>query len=254
MIVLLSISCLSACQPVDVPTITPYAFVTATLRPTATPVTPTVTPTLPPATPREATIPPTMPPTYGPTPTPMPEVTATIPGISGEPCSAGAQGIFRPIYEGDPGLPSALGCPTAPTKGTYPQIWPVDIIYQPCERGHLVWLSNLGWFAGRVIYVLLDDLTYTRYDDTFDPNLDPAGGNASVPAGLYEPLGALGKVWRETPGLRERIGFGTAPASQARSEMMMFQYGEMLSIPQNGIVFVFKRGTPNTWSVYSIGQ
>jgi hypothetical protein len=130
----------------------------------------------------------------------------------------------------------------------------VDIIYQPCERGHLVWLSNLGWFAGRVVYVLLDDLTYSRYDDTYDPNFDSPGGNAILPAGLYEPLEALGKVWRETPGLRERIGFGTAPASQSRSEMMMFQYGEMLSVPQNGIVFVFKRGNPNVWSVYSVSQ
>lgn len=241
------------------PTITPYPFITATPRPVYSP-TPPPTPTLlPSATPTGPTATPTAtltrPPTFGPTETPTPEVTATIPGISDEPCEHRPEAEFLAVYESDPGLPPALGCPTAPPEAEEPpRVWPVEVRYQPFERGHMLWLSNVGWLEGRVIYILLDDLTYTRQDDTFDPHEDPSSGNFLPPAGLYEPRDALGKVWRETPGLRERIGYGTGPERPITATMQMFQYGEMIYLPPLNTVFVFKRGQPGTWSAYQPGS
>lgn len=114
----------------------------------------------------------------------------------------------------------------------------------------MLWLSNLGWFDAKVIYVLLDDLTYTRHDDTFDPNADPSSGNYLPPTGLYEPVDTLGKVWRTSPGLKDRLGFATEPEVMINTKMQMFEYGEMIHIPPTDVVFVFKRGVSNTWSVH----
>lgn len=235
------------------PTATPFQFITATPRPTVTPMpgttstrtpipfVPTATPTLKPAF--------TFTPSPSPTETPTPEFTVTILGI----CDHRPEGVFLEVYSSDPGLPTSLGCPTSPPDSEDPPTtWPTRAIYQSLERGHLLWLSNIGWYEGKVIYVMLDDLTYTRHDDTFDPDVDPSSGRYRPPEGLYEPIDALGKIWRTVPGLKEQLGYGTAPPVVVDTRMQMFQYGEMVHIPQVEVVFVFKRGEPNTWALYTL--
>ncbi len=243
------------------PTATSFPFVTATTRPSATPTVPTETP-IPTATifiPTATHTPrPTVTPTFTPSLTPEAtwtpdlDLTATMLSIGGAVCPNLPEGVFLAVYVGDPHLSAALGCPTAP-GGETPHVWPVQAIYQPFERGHMVWLSNVGWFEGKVIYVMLDDLTYTRRDDYYHPHFDPVSENLNPPEGLYEPVEALGKMWRETPGLQERIGFGTAPESRVETQMQMFQYGEMVHLPPIQVVFAFKRGERTLWSHHSVG-
>jgi hypothetical protein len=249
---------LGSCQsfaletPPAVPTSTPFQFVTATPKPS---------PTVPPATrtafPTSTPLPPT--PTFTATldltavylathsrSTYTP--TATETGF----CATAPEGVFLQVYLSDPGLPSLLSCVTAPANSSDPPyIWPVDVIYQPFERGHMLRLSNVGWFSSPVVYVALDDSTYVRYGDTYDPLNGPSSTEES-PEGLFAPTGALAKIWRNTDGLKERIGFGTAQEVLSEgSQMQMFVYGEMVYIQAINTMFVFKRGTPNTWSLYS---
>src|SRR5574341_460795 len=158
--------------PTPLPSITPYAFVTATPRPSPIPTQPTPTPHLtatprvfgvvatPSATAAEPTV------TRTPTRTPIP--TVTIAGIAAQPCEGLPVGVFRAIYFSDPGLPSGLGCPTSPDAGA-PRAWSVQIRYQTFERGHMLWLSNVGGFNSPAIFALLEESTYTRHDDTYSP-------------------------------------------------------------------------------------
>jgi hypothetical protein len=241
--------------PTSLPTITPFAFLTATPRPSPVPTRLTDTPVPSPTariffvapTPSPASAEPTV--TRTPTRTPIP--TVTIAGIADQPCEVLPVAVFRTVWLSDPGLPSGLGCPTSPDEQA-PRAWPVQIRYQTFERGHMLRLSNVGWFNSPVIYALLEDSTYTRHDDTYSPGFDPVQGGPTPPEGLYRPTEALGKVWREAPGLSEAIGFATGPPIDSPSEMQLFAYGEMLSIPAVGAVFVFKLGDPGSWSIYAV--
>jgi len=111
-----------------------------------------------------------------------------------------------------------------------------------------LWLSNLGWFeSSRVVYVLLDDGTYQRYDDTYNPGVDRPSGGPDAPPDLYQPQEYLGKVWRTIPGLIEGMGFGSGPEVLAETEMQLYVSGEVVAVPSVGGAFVFMRGAPNRW-------
>ncbi len=234
-----------------VPTNTPYPFVTATPRPspTAATPTPTHTPT------------PTYTPTFTPTPTEgasptlteTPTSTLTKTPTPAEPrCLAQPTGPIREVYERDLALRVAIGCVITPDTRTQPQVWTVEVQYQPMERGHMLWLSNVGWYEGHAIYVMLSDQTYTRYDDTYIEGVDRSEGGPPAPDGLYQPRESLGKVWRIIPGLIEQIGFGTQPETRVKAEMQLYQFGEMVYLPEINAVFAFWRSSQNIWNLYPL--
>lgn len=83
------------------------------------------------------------------------------------------------------------------------------------EHGRMIWLAETrrpDSTSGPQVLVLYDDGACHQYDDTWaegEPETDPA---IVPPAGMLQPARGLGKVWRERPGLRERLGWATAPA------------------------------------------
>jgi hypothetical protein len=61
------------------------------------------------------------------------------------------------------------------------------------------------------IYVIYNDGEWVTFPDTWDPSqtsLDPA---LQVPAGRYQPVESIGKVWREFPEVRNRLGWAYEP-------------------------------------------
>lgn len=61
------------------------------------------------------------------------------------------------------------------------------------------------------IYVVYNDGTWETYVDTWDntqPNSDPA---IVPPTGLFQPTGGIGKVWRDFPAVRSRLGWAYEP-------------------------------------------
>jgi hypothetical protein len=87
------------------------------------------------------------------------------------------------------------------------------IAQQDFEHGYMFWISSQ-----RVIWVLFNaDSTgksgeWRSYPDTFldgepefDPNLNPPSAN------LYQPKRGFGKLWRNTAGLKDQLGWGTTP-------------------------------------------
>jgi hypothetical protein len=89
-------------------------------------------------------------------------------------------------------------CPSGPPILT-------DGAEQHFEHGLMLWNKAEGW-----IYVLFDDglqpAVRTFLDEwdegemEFDPGIVP-------PAGFYQPVRGFGLVWREEPGVRERLGW-----------------------------------------------
>jgi hypothetical protein len=231
----------------ETPSPTPEASLTAAaLLPTADLSTRTPTPTRP--------APITMTPTFTPTATDTPG-TPGAPGAYGpvgggvdavlagaEACESGPQGVMGAIYQSDPALQAALGCPLATAA------FPVGGAYQQYQNGRMIWVSSLGAVPQPAIYALLNDGTYQRLNDTFVEGVDPESVGSVPPEGLLEPRRGFGKAWRENPPVRDRIGWAAAPEMPASAQVLPFERGEMIAVDSLGQTFVFVSGAPGTWT------
>jgi hypothetical protein len=96
-------------------------------------------------------------------------------------------------------------CPTE----THAQLY---IAQQTFEHGFVFWISTQ-----KVIWVLFadnDDLMtgeWRSYEDTFQEGEAEADLTLTQPANLYQPRRGFGKLWRNTPEVKSRLGWGTTP-------------------------------------------
>jgi hypothetical protein len=109
------------------------------------------------------------------------------------------------------GLTVVLRCPDtwffSPAPDECPSGPPIfsDGAEEHFERGVMLWNRAEGR-----IYVLFDDDGYIGWRAFVDeweegePESDP---NIVPPAGLYQPVRGFGRVWREEPGVRDRLGW-----------------------------------------------
>ncbi len=165
---------------------------------TVTPKPPeSASPTLPPAT---------EPPTVAaiePTSTPVPP-TATV---------ALPVGPTLTPESGTPAQPTPV--PPTPTLSAFPtetraQLY---IAQQNFQNGYMFWISTR-----RVIWVLINSPgnpnagEWRIYPDTFKDGEPEFDASLNPPNGaLFQPRRGFGKLWRETPGLREALGWATTP-------------------------------------------
>lgn len=99
--------------------------------------------------------------------------------------------------------PAPADCPATPPEE-------ITLIEQPFERGRMLAVSS-----SNTVYVLFNDgfapawtAFENRYDPAVDPEFDPSFPN---PPGLYQPVRALGFVWRGRDSVRNRLGLGVQP-------------------------------------------
>ncbi len=165
-------------------------------------------------------------------------------GVSGGTgCANVPQGTFGAIYQGDPNLPTALGCPLAPAGSS------AGSAYQPFQNGFMVWVSSLGAQPQSAIYAFYNNGTYQRFNDTFRDGVDPASSGAAPPSGgLLEPVRGFGKVWRENPTVSGTLGWATTGESAGSAQVLLFERGEMLSVTQTGQTYILITGAPGTWT------
>jgi hypothetical protein len=217
------------------PSQTPVIAATRVASPTpAITDTPTLTPSFTPA--------PTLTPSFTPTNTSVPG--STLPPAGGCPPPAGGFGL---IYMSDPALQAALGCATSHHPDITPDAWSVQTAFQPYENGLMLWSARLGWYEQSVIYVLFNDGTYRRYNDTWQEGVDPESGGETPPDGLVEPARGFGKVWRSNPDVRGALGWALSPESGGEGQMQLFTGGEMLFVSQVGQTYIFLHGPPASW-------
>jgi hypothetical protein len=82
----------------------------------------------------------------------------------------------------------------------------VPAAIQAFENGQMVWLESVE-ANNRLIVVLYNDGSLQSFTDTWqegDPVDDPA---LEPPQGLFQPVRGFGKVWREQPGVRDKLGW-----------------------------------------------
>src|SRR5574341_269691 len=123
---------------------------------------------------------------------------------------------------------------------------------QPFERGIMLWDETY-----RTIWVFLYDGALPGYLYLYDawaegqPDNDPS---LTPPDGLLQPQRGFGKVWRETSGLRDRIGWATAP-EYAYTMMYQCTYDSTscyLLGPSSEVYQIDLTQSPGSWQYYPL--
>jgi hypothetical protein len=162
---------------------------------------------------------------------PTPEITAsTSPSNSASPTAAPTiQPTSAPTANNTPTTESA---PTLepqqtplPTSTERPAIFPTDVFAdvqlaeQVFEHGRMFWIRH-----NRQIWVMQASAEdpnggdWFCYYDTFEdgqPEVDPS---LIPPDGMYQPRRGFGKLWRNHPEIRERLGWGITPEFELTSK------------------------------------
>ncbi|MBM4430851.1 MAG: hypothetical protein FJ026_10985 [Chloroflexi bacterium] len=162
------------------------------------------------------------------TPTLAPLLLTPAPTVTPLPISPGAQASPTPTFGlplPDPtcvatpqwglgevwrneGVRTRLGCPVGDQVGVQGE----ELYFQ---NGHMLWRPDAG-----LIYVLFyrqATEAWGAFVDTFRPtdtDRDPAIVEPTPPAGVQvyaQPTGRFGKVWRENPWLRQKLGWAVVP-------------------------------------------
>jgi hypothetical protein len=118
--------------------------------------------------------------------------------------------------------------PTAtidPCRMPTPTVGQIQVAEQVFERGRMFWIQ-----PRLQIWVMVDTGNrqgqWMIYQDTFaegEPENDP---NLIPPSGKYQPSRGFGKLWRQTPVVRDALGWGLTPE---------FGYGSNYEYhPENG--------------------
>jgi hypothetical protein len=105
----------------------------------------------------------------------------------------------------------ALRCPDQWFFADPPDICPAKAaIYsagaeQTFEHGFMLWSAGEDR-----IYILFDDGNspqWSAFADEWDPGEPESDPNLEIPAGYNQPVRGFGSIWRDEPGVRERLGF-----------------------------------------------
>ncbi|NOK62717.1 MAG: hypothetical protein GFH27_549293n38 [Chloroflexi bacterium AL-W] len=115
----------------------------------------------------------------------------------------------------------SLGCTIGNAHAT-------TMAFQPFERGAMIWFPSLARVPR--IYVLFrsDDgqLTHEIHGDVGAPP-EPED-RAEAPEGLYTPENGFGRLWHESPSIRERLGWAIAPEEAFDGIFYQFEKGNMI--------------------------
>lgn len=166
--------------------------------------------------------------------------------VSTGPCPVQPPGGFGVAFISDASLQGQIGCPIG-------AIMTMSSAAQNYERGQMFWVAG----PPGSIYSLGGGGRYQRYDDTFNPSVDPERGGETPPAGLIEPVRGFGKIWRSFPDVRAGLGWATTGESGGTATVQLFDRGQMIALAQSGqiVVLIYDVGNPSagSWRVINGG-
>ncbi|MGI8586366.1 MAG: zf-HC2 domain-containing protein [Chloroflexia bacterium] len=220
---------------------TPTVHVVPSATPTHTGPTPTHTPEPAIATATPGPVPPclacpTYTPVVAPSATPAAEPTST-PAAGTTPttlstCHYEVTGAFGKVYSSVEAVRDALGCPVGSAASLGASVT------EPFQSGLMVWNGDR-----KLIYVFdSSEMIWQSYPDTWEEG-DPSGGNETPPAGLFAPIRGFGKIWREQPNVRTRLGWATAPETASHATLQTFDRGMMLLLDDGGVRVLYSNGS-----------
>lgn len=78
---------------------------------------------------------------------------------------------------------------------------------QDFEGGRVFWYEAAGNYPQSLLYVVYNDGTWEVFPDTWNTSLPYDDPSIVPPAGRYAPVAGIGKLWRENPNLRAKLGW-----------------------------------------------
>ncbi|MFQ5343407.1 MAG: hypothetical protein ACE5F6_17845, partial [Anaerolineae bacterium] len=165
-----------------------------------------------------------------PTPTPVPTPSEPPAGFY-QPA-----GAFAELWATDPDVRQALGWAAEPEPRQ------ISAAFQPFEGGVMIWRGDT-----QTIYVLYDDNSWNGFEDTWTPDQPERDPTIQPPEGREQPVRGFGKVWREQPGVRERLGWGLRSEEAYQSAVQNFERGTVLGVGASVFVLTHVAGEPATW-------
>ena len=105
-----------------------------------------------------------------------------------------------------------------------------------------------------MVYVLHGDSSYQRFEDTFDPAVEPISGGETPPTGLVEPIAGFGEVWRDQPGVREALGWAKSDEAPGTGRFQMFLGGDMVWTSQTNQTYAFSGDVVNAFDIPFDGE
>lgn len=161
-------------------------------------------------------------------------------------CAVTVQGGFAAIYNNNPALAAQLSCPTSAANT-------VLSAYQPFERGAMVWVASQGSLPQSAIYTLFNNNNFQAFSDTWRDGVDPVSGGQQPPAAnLLEPVRGFGKIWRESGGVKDNLGWATSAENGNQAVIQQFERGTMIYLSQTGQTYILINGAPSVWSAVSV--
>ena len=102
---------------------------------------------------------------------------------------------------------------------------------QNFEGGRVLYYAGINGVIGPSLYVIYNDGSWERYDDQFNGDQQPASDpNLVPPAGRFQPVRAIGKIWRDNPNVRSRLGWAYANEADFPGRRQYAQGGNTLFI------------------------
>lgn len=91
---------------------------------------------------------------------------------------------------------------------------PVDVtdaVGHDFEGGRAYWYKATATYPQSLIYIIYNDGTWAVYEDTWNTSMPIDDPSIVAPTGRYQPVRGIGKVWREQPGVRAKLGWAYEP-------------------------------------------
>jgi hypothetical protein len=147
---------------------------------------------------------------------------------------------FGNVVTANPAITVQIGCPI----GEPPLTITFGGAYQTFEHGMMLWLGT----TPSAIYVLYNNGTMARYEDTFVQGIDPDNIGQTPPANLLAPIRGFGKIWANNPTVQSGLGWATQSEQGLDVVVHEFTQGRMLYIPSQNRIYIFVTAS-NTWQV-----
>src|SRR5258708_29025723 len=122
------------------------------------------------------------------------------------------QGVLATMLTQDGGPKAALGCAAGPATA-------ITAAILSFENGSMLYASQLGDLGNKLIYVLYNNGTYQRFDDTWVENVDPASTGEIPPTGRNTPVRGFVQAWHNNPAVKGALGWATNTEAGTNGEL-----------------------------------
>jgi hypothetical protein len=168
----------------------------------------------------------------------VPTLSAALPtpGAAVEPCYTTPIRGFGKVWVENPSARAYVGCPFATGEKA------MNFLVQRFEHGAILWAMGLeypAWAQDQAYVLFADEGTFIRVPVDWEAQSpSPIPTRMDTPSEPFEPQGKLAEVWREGPGVKERLGLAIEAEIWGTGAWQEFSRGWMFWLP-------YRQSTPD---------